>query len=124
MKKDSKKCIVWVKPHARLAYSKGDTCYLSNEAVEILLKNKYVELLSNDDASTSEEEISDSELNIECVFLSGHPEFAYSAGDITKLSEANANRLFAEKFIDFLSEDSDTRNSIYKKLGLPLEERE
>jgi hypothetical protein len=123
MNKDSKKCIVWVKPHARLAYSKGDTCYLSNEAVQILLKNKYVELLSNNDAGTTEEEIADSELNIECVFLSGHPEFAYSAGDITKLSEANAKRLFTEKFIDLFSEDFDTRNLIFEKLGLPLEVR-
>jgi hypothetical protein len=88
------------------------------------LEGEYVVLVPDDYTEPVPEVVKPKELTIDCIFLKAHHEFSYSAGNITKLSEEDAKRLFERKYIDFFSEDLKVRNQIYEKLGFPLEKRE
>lgn len=115
--------VFFLKPAPGYAHPENTIAKIVKTSVKALLDGGYIALVPDDYVEDVPEAATVSNLEIEVIFLRNHPKFSYSPGNITKVTKEDAKMLFAEKYVDFFSEDLKVRNEIYKGLGIVLEKR-
>lgn len=116
--------VFFLKPTPSYAYPEKTIAKILKKDVAGLLKAEYIVLVPDDYYVEDISELAQvPKPEIEVIWLRAHPRYSYNAGSISKVTKEDAKLLFAERYVDFFSEDLKVRNKIYEGLGIVMEKR-